>query len=196
MCNRDRELLDRALAGDILAFEELVEPNQKRIYNLCLRMMRNPQDAEDMAQEALLKAWRNLRNFKFKAAFSTWLHRIAVNTCLDAIRRRKESAKSIQELDEQGISIPDPSSGGFDEKVVVQNHIQTALTQLDANSRSVIVLYDVQGYSYEEIASILVCPVGTVRSRLSRARKKMLTILQRMEPLDAQVRQTMRKEVK
>ncbi len=80
MCNRDKELLKRALAGDISAFEALVASNEKRIYNLCYRMMKNDQDAQDMAQEALIKAWRNLRNFNLKAAFSTWLYRIAVNT--------------------------------------------------------------------------------------------------------------------
>lgn len=196
MCNKDKELLKRALAGDISAFEELVASNEKRIYNLCYRMMKNDQDAQDMAQEALIKAWKNLRNFNLKAAFSTWLYRIAVNTCLDELRKRKNSAQSIEELKEKGHLIEDEKSGSFSENSDLKQELSRAMDKLDPNEKIIIVLKDVQGYSYEEIGEILNCPVGTVRSRLSRSRKKLAEICISMELYPSVVRQNICKEAK
>jgi len=196
MCNKDKELLKRALAGDISAFEELVASNEKRIYNLCYRMMKNDQDAQDMAQEALIKAWKNLRNFNLKSAFSTWLYRIAVNTCLDELRKRKNSAQSIEELKEKGHLIEDEKSGSFSENSDLKQELSRAMDKLDPNEKIIIVLKDVQGYSYEEIGEILNCPVGTVRSRLSRSRKKLAEICISMELYPSVVRQNICKEAK
>ncbi|MEX1377933.1 MAG: sigma-70 family RNA polymerase sigma factor [Eubacteriales bacterium] len=196
MCKKDRELLKRALAGDIAAFEELVSSNEKKIYNLCLKMMKNEQDAQDMAQEALLKAWRNLRKFNLKAAFSTWLYRIAVNTCLDELRKRKNNIQSIEDLDEKGYIIPDEKSQGFSDQSDLKHELMHAMDQLEAKEKLIIVLKDVQGYTYDEIGEILKCPVGTVRSRLSRSRKKLADICISMELYPSAVRQNICKEAK
>ena len=196
MCKKDRELLKRALNGDIAAFEELVSSNEKKIYNLCLKMMKNEQDAQDMAQEALLKAWRNLRKFNLKAAFSTWLYRIAVNTCLDELRKRKKNTQSIEDLDEKGFTIQDEESQNFSDRSDLKHQLTQAMEQLEPKEKLIIVLKDVQGYSYEEIGIILSCPVGTVRSRLSRSRKKLADICISMELYPSAVRQNIRKEAK
>ena len=171
------------------AFEELFSSNYTRIYNLCYRMMRNQQDAEDMLQESMLKAWRKLKSFRQSSSFSTWLHRIAVNTCLDAIRKRKEKKASIEEMAEYGRQIEDTDSGSFDERAAERQAIEDALSRLKERDRVIIVLRDVQGYSYEEMAQILECPMGTVRSRLSRARSAMVRILSDMELKNSYMRQ-------
>lgn len=196
MCNKDKELLKKALAGDLSAFEELVSSNEKRIYNLCFYMMKNQQDAQDMAQDALIKAWKNLNKFHLKSTFSTWLYRIAVNTCLDELRKRKNKTLSVEALSEKGHTIQDEKSKNFDEVSALRQDIQTAMNCLASNEKLIIVLKDVQGYSYEEISLIINCPLGTVRSRLSRARKKLAEICIRMELYSVNTRQTIRKEAK
>ncbi len=129
MCNKDKELLKRALEGDVGAFEELVGNNQKRIYNLCYRMMGNAEDAQDMSQEAFIKAFKNLRKFQLKAAFSTWMYRIAVNTCLDELRRRKNNQVSIDEINESGIMLEDKKVGDIADSVASKNDILSALNK-------------------------------------------------------------------
>ncbi len=190
MSGKDLQLYNKALEGDIEAFEELFSSNYTRIYNLCYRMMRNSQDAEDMLQESMLKAWRKLKSFQRSSSFSTWLHRIAVNTCLDAIRKRKDNKNSLDEMGEFGKEIADDTSSSFDERSVQRQAIEAALMKLKERERVIIVLKDVQGYSYEEMAQILECPLGTVRSRLSRARNTMVKILNDMEQKDLSLRQT------
>ena len=196
MCNKDKELLKRALNGDISAFEELVSSNEKRIYNLCYRMMKNEQDAQDMAQEALIKAWRNLRNFNLKAAFSTWLYKIAINTCLDELRKRKNNTQSIENLKEKGHTIKDEKTQNFTEDSDLRYGITQAMDKLKPKEKLIVVLKDVQGYSYEEISEILNCPVGTVRSRLSRSRNKLANICIDMELYPSTVRQNNCKEAR
>jgi len=196
MCNKDKELLKRALAGDISAFEELVGSNEKRIYNLCYRMMKNEQDAQDMAQEALIKAWKSLRKFNLKAAFSTWLYKIAVNTCLDELRKRKNNTQSIEDLKEKGHTIKDEKNIDFENKSDLRYELNQAMDKLEPKEKIIIVLKDVQGYSYDEIGEILGCPVGTVRSRLSRSRKKLANICISMELYPSSMRQNIRKEAK
>lgn len=181
MSGKDLQLYKKAVNGDIEAFEELFSSNYTRIYNLCYRMMRSAQDAEDMLQESMLKAWRKLASFKQSSSFSTWLHRIAVNTCLDAIRKRKDNKSSIEAMEEYGKQIEDTASSFFDERSVERQSLEVALMKLKERDRVIIVLKDVQGYSYEEMSQILECPMGTVRSRLSRARSSMVKIINDME---------------
>ena len=181
MSKEDLILLKKAQKGDIAAFEKLVADNQTRIYNLCYRMTHNAEDAEDMAQEALLKAWRNLRKFNAKSSFSTWLYRIAVNTCLDKLRKNKAKLVSIQEMGESGRMITDERSLHIQERSAEREQIKEAMKALPPKHRAIVILRDVQGYSYEEIADILQCPMGTVRSRLARARKKIADSIKDME---------------
>ena len=194
MCNKDKELLKKALSGDISAFEELVSSNEKRIYNLCYRMMKSDQDAQDMAQESLIKAWKSLRKFNMKAAFSTWLYKIAVNTCLDELRRRKGNTQSIEELKEKGHTIKDEKSENFEKESDLKYVLTQAMDNLEPKEKAIIVLKDIQGYSYEEISIILDCPVGTVRSRLSRSRKKLAGVCIDMELYPNTMRQNLCKE--
>ena len=193
MSNRDLQLLNSALSGDISAFEKLVSSNYTHIYNLCLRMMRNSEDAEDMLQESMLKAWRKLKSFNQSSLFSTWLHKIAVNTCLDAIRKRKDNKVSMEVMDEHGRHLVDDTSSEFAERSIQKDTIQKALYTLKERDRVIIVLKDIQGYSYEEISQILKCPMGTVRSRLSRARALLVEILDKMEQNKDNMRQNRRK---
>lgn len=173
----------QAQAGDAAAFESLVSEYQTRLYHTCLRMMSNPEDARDMAQEILIKVWRSLPNFKGDSSFSTWLYRVAVNTCLDELRRRKKvQHTSMEALAESGWEPTDPEAEHLLELALNRDLLNGALRELPDDFRAVIVLRDVNGLAYEEIAQVLDCPIGTVRSRLNRARKLLARILLDMEP--------------
>ena len=136
--------------------------------------MGSAEDAADMAQETLLKAWRALQRFDGRSSLGTWLYRIAVNTCLDELRRRKNrTTVSIQNLAEKGWE-PEDEGGDFVERSIQREEVRQALRELPDDYRTVLILRDIQGFSYDEIADILACPVGTVRSRLNRARGNMV----------------------
>ena len=178
--NMDIRIL-RAQKGDTAAFEELVREHERKIYNLCFNTMGSMEDAADMAQETLLKAWRALERFDGRSGLGTWLYRIAVNTCLDELRRRKNrSAVSMQSLAEKGWE-PEDDSGDFVERSIQRDEVRRALMELPEEYRTVLILRDIQGFSYDEIASILECPVGTVRSRLNRARGNIAKKLENRE---------------
>ena len=165
--------IERAQQGDIAAFEELMQEHERKIYNLCFGTMGSAEDAADMAQETLLKAWRALSRFDGRSSLGTWLYRIAVNTCLDELRKRKNrTAVSMQHLAEKGWE-PEDDSGDFVDRSIQREEVRRALGELPEDYRMVLVLRDIQGFAYDEIASILQCPVGTVRSRLNRARGNM-----------------------
>ncbi len=164
----------QAQQGDLTAFEELVREHERKIYNLCFSTMGSAEDAADMAQETLLKAWRALQRFDGRSSLGTWLYRIAVNTCLDELRRRKNrTTVSIQNLAEKGWE-PEDDGGDFVERSIQREEVRQALRELPDDYRTVLILRDIQGFSYDEIAAILSCPVGTVRSRLNRARGNMV----------------------
>jgi len=173
----------QAQKGDAAAFEDLVREHQTKLYHTCLRMMGNPDDARDMSQEILVKIWRNLPSFKGDSSLSTWLYRIAINTCLDELRRRsKNRQSSIEALSESGWEPTDPEAEQILDRALNRQLLRSAIKQLPDDFRAVIVLRDVSGFAYEEIAQVLDCPIGTVRSRLNRARKLLAKILLDMEP--------------
>jgi len=173
----------RAQKGDTAAFEDLVREHQTRLYHTCLRMMANPDDARDMAQEILVKVWRNLPAFKGESSLSTWLYRIAMNTCLDELRRRKKAKQtSMEALAESGWEPTDPEAERLLDRSLNRELLHCALDELPEDFRAVVVLRDVDGLAYEEIAEVLACPIGTVRSRLNRARKMLAKTLLEMEP--------------
>jgi len=170
------------------SFEAIVRAHQDRVYSFCARMLSDREDALDAAQEVFLSAWRNLAEFRGEAALSTWLLRIAANRCLNRIRRRKS-------LSEREAPWPEPS-GGAEEGIIFQpaggeadrpdrlaetcemrEILTEALSHLDPGSRWMVLLSDVEGFSYEEIASLAEVPVGTVKSRLHRARMAMRRLL-------------------
>jgi len=160
---RDRDLAARASRGDETAFVELVRLHERRVYNLALRMLGRPEDARDAAQEAFLSCYRNLGSFRGDAAFSTWLHRIALNACYDALRRRKD-VLGLEEAPEP------PPAADHGDAVTTSVDVRRALLVVPQEFRAVLVLHDVQDLGYEEIAGILNVPVGTVKSRLHRGR--------------------------
>ena len=170
------------------AFEAIVRAHQGRVYSFCARMLSDREDALDAAQEVFLSAWRNLAGFRGEAALSTWLLRIAANRCLNRIRRRKtlsEREAPWPELaGEEGEGIPFQPAGGeadrpdrLAETCEMGEILTEALSRLDPGSRWMVLLSDVEGFSYEEIAALAEVPVGTVKSRLHRARMAMRRLL-------------------
>ena len=174
MTDADVLLVKRAQKGDADAFEVLYNQYLKRVYNIAWRMMGNGSDAEDVAQEVMLKAWRALPSFKLGSAFGTWLYRIAINACSDELRRSKTKTVSMEEMQAVGREL---ESAGFEESCDTGGSIAAAIARLGEDYRAALVLRDVEGYAYEEIAAILRCPIGTVRSRISRAREQMRSLL-------------------
>ena len=169
----DRELTDRFLGGDALAFDELVRRHERRVYNLCLRMLERPEDARDATQDAFFAVLRKLPSFRGDAAFTTWLHRVAVNACYDILRKRKRRAEDSFP-DEARISPTDDIAEATSEAVDVRR----ALALVPDEFRAVLVLHDVQDLPYDRIAEILDVPIGTVKSRLHRGRVALGRLLQ------------------
>lgn len=174
---RDRELVDRSRAGDLEAFDELVTEYRGRMYAMVYAMVRNEQDAWDIAQEGFVKAWRSLGRFSGQAAFSTWLHRIMANTAIDWMRRRarRPEAEFDEALAAEGTGTSGESATPSDEAVrrELGERIEEAMGRLSPDHRAVVVLREVQGLSYHEMAEALGCSEGTVMSRLYYARKAL-----------------------
>ena len=182
----DELLLRRACKGDVQAFEELMQSHESRIYAIALRMMGNREDAQDCAQEAMVRIYRAMGSFKGQSALATWIYRITMNTCLDELRRRKaRKVTSLDSLVDNGWSPTDtgdtPEEHGL--HVEKQNSLNQAIQSLPDDMRAAIILRDVKGYSYDEIASILDANVGTIKSRISRGREKLREILSKQSEL-------------
>lgn len=178
----DRELVERARAGERAAFDLLVARYQSRLLRLVLRLLRDQAEAEDVVQETFLKAYRALPRFRGEAAFYTWLYRIALNGARNAVLRRRQRGAP------QGVTpaqLPAPVGEiGTPESMLlskqVMQTIDAAMEALPLELRTAIVLREIEGLSYEEIAQIMECPLGTVRSRIFRARE---AIARRLRPL-------------
>lgn len=185
MPENEKILLDRCCTGDAAAFEALISSYQKKVYNIAYRMLGNIDDASEIAQEVFIKIFRSIRQFKGEAAFSTWVYKIAVNMCLDELRKRKKSrsvyideAVRLEDGEvEKQIPGEMPSPEEMTEKNELRGIVENAIKLLDEKHRCVVVLRDIQGMSYEEIAQILNCPLGTIKSRINRARAALRDIL-------------------
>ncbi|MDX9872777.1 MAG: sigma-70 family RNA polymerase sigma factor [Clostridia bacterium] len=175
---RDEELVMKSKDGDIDAFEELVCRYERKIYTLTYRLMGNREDADDFAQEAFLKAFQAIKSFRGESSFLTWLCRIASNVCRDELRKRyRVKTESLDEkivLDDGEITkqFVSPEAGPAEEyeRKELQEMMQEYINKLSPDFRMALVLRDINGYSYEEIAEQLECSLGTVKSRISRAR--------------------------
>ena len=196
----EEQLIRRAQQGDNGAFEELLLLHQKKVYNLCLRMSANPDDALDLSQEAFLRAWRSLGQYQFEASFSTWLFRLTSNICIDFLRRKKRRQEtSLTESDEGAeLSVPDAQPGPEQQAMTNETKIELAraMEQLSPEHREILQLRVIEDLQYEQIADILGVRVGTVKSRLARARLSFRKILKAgnyfdsasSEPVEGEVR--------
>ncbi len=179
--DEERAAIDRVLQGDTDAFEALVKANEKGVYNLALRMLGNAEDALDASQEAFFRAYRALASFRGDSKFSVWLYRLTSNVCLDMLRKagRYQQTSLTGEDEEEELPIPDSR---FDpqealERAEVRRAVREGLQKLDPLFREALVLRDVNGLTYEEIAQVLDLELGTVKSRIFRARRRLAALL-------------------
>jgi RNA polymerase sigma-70 factor (ECF subfamily) len=182
----DRRQIAECLAGNTLAFGQLVRRHQDRLFNAVVRVVDNAEDAADVVQEAFLNAYQSLDGFKGDSLFFTWLYRIAVNSAISHKRKRRivlslHAARNgdagVDPADETDASRP----GHALEQAEQERRIQNALNRLSGEHRAVLILKDMEGQKYEAIAEILEVPIGTVRSRLHRARTELREQLERDE---------------
>ena len=177
---QDDSLIRRAAAQDAAAFEQLMLLHQKPVYNICWRMAGNAEDALDLSQEVFLKLWRTLAQYQFDAAFSTWLYRMTQNVCIDFLRKQKRQqhvSLTFSDDEDEGkeLSVPDPEPLP-EERVIFnekQEAIRNAMNALPVDFREILELRVVRQLPYEQIAQIMDLPVGTVKSRLARARLQL-----------------------
>ena len=171
------------------AFEELIIQYEKKVYNVALKKIKNPDDAMDISQEVFIKIYKNLDKFDGKASFSTWLYRITTNTCIDELRKRK--GKETYSIDndienEEGSykrEFVDNSPTPEEQTIIKEsgNEIIKAMENLSDEHRTIIILRDIEGLSYNEIADITGVSIGTVKSRISRARLSLKNIIKNRE---------------
>jgi RNA polymerase sigma-70 factor, ECF subfamily len=179
-------LIRKAQAGDSESFGTIVSIYQDRAYSVALGIMGNPHDALDVVQEALIKAFRNINKFNFNSSFNTWLHRIVINTSIDELRKKKKHAnvvsyeKTYESDDGEYVLQFDDKSADIHELLERKESIEMlkkAIGMLNEEHKLVIILSDIKGYDYNEISGMLDLPLGTVKSRISRARARLTEIL-------------------
>jgi RNA polymerase sigma-70 factor, ECF subfamily len=179
----EAEAIRLAQAGDAAAFEHLYGLHSRRVHALCLRMVGNPSDAEDLMQEAFLQLFRKIGTFRGESAFSTWLHRMTVNVVLMRLRKKTLPAASLEETTEpdeetggprKDIGAPDLRLSGAVDRV----NLERSIEKLPPGYRTVFVLHDVQGFEHNEIAGIMGCSVGNSKSQLHKARTRLRELLQ------------------
>lgn len=159
----DRALAEAAGRGDRRALETLLERHVDRIHSICRRVAGNPDDALDAAQEALLAVSRHIGSYDGRAQFTTWLYRVAVNAALDEVRRRNRRPRPVE-------TVPEPVRGSFESAVDARLDVDAALAELSPEYRAAVVLRDLADLEYDDIATVLDVPIGTVRSRIARGR--------------------------
>ncbi len=191
MSDKEKLILSKAKNGDIEAFEILIEEHQKKVFNIALKMLGNYHDANEIAQEAFIKAFKSIKGFKGNSSFSTWVYRIAVNVCLDELRKRKKNKliyidDEIKNEDGE-IKREFPDDTYAPETVAETNEIRrkvnSAISALPEEHRIVIILRDINGMSYGEISKITNSPEGTVKSRINRARNALKELLKKDKEL-------------
>jgi RNA polymerase sigma-70 factor (ECF subfamily) len=179
----ERALIQRCIAGDAAAFEPLVEKYRQRVWRLAYQVLHDREEAWDVAQEAFVRAFHSLPSFRGQSAFYTWLFRITVNVATDRHRQRGAQARAFgpERVTEEEWARTTPDPGGGPEQQAARKEqrerIRSALGALPPKARTIIMLSDVEGLSYREIAEVLNCPIGTVMSRLHNARKRLKVLL-------------------
>ena len=177
------EAIRLAQQGDAAAFEIIYQQHGGRVHALCLRMLRDPVEAEDLVQEVFIQLFRKIHTYRGESAFSTWLHRLTVNLVLMRLRRKKPISTSLDDIDgsddgddspRNEIGAPDPRLSGLVDRIT----LRSAIERLPRGYREIFALYDVQGYNHREIAKLLGRSVGNSKSQLHKARKRLRELLQ------------------
>jgi RNA polymerase sigma-70 factor (ECF subfamily) len=189
--DEDHEFVSLCKKGDVDAFEALVKKHQKRMFNIAYRMMGNYEEASEIVQDALVAAYRGIKNFKAKAKFSTWLYTIVINLSKNRLKQvRAQLHRERYSIDNPVLTnegqihgepaSSEPSALETLEKRDIQQKVQACINSLDDEFREVLVLRDIQGFSYDEIGDVLKVPEGTVKSRLFRAREAVKDCLKKV----------------
>lgn len=195
MADEELRLVTASQGGDVASFNQLVRLYETRVFNLCYRMLGDSESAADASQDTFLAAYRNIRSFR-GGSFRSWLLRIATNTCYDVLRARKRrpttSLDAVLGDDDEGMTF-DPADPGEPAEERVLRHelgaaIQHSLAQIPEDQRVIVILSDIQGLSYDEIATVTGTQIGTVKSRLSRGRARLRDILKARELLPSKYR--------
>ncbi len=179
---KDFDLTQAAANGNMTAFEEVYNRHHRRVYSICLRMLQNATEAEDLTQDVFIQLHRKIGSFRGDSAFTTWLHRMTVNQVLMHFRKRNVKFEKTTEEGETPIQIVGGTENPMKMPVVDKIAIEHAIEQLPNGYRNVFVLHDVEGYEHEEVARILGCSVGTSKSQLHKARLKLRKLLQKKAP--------------
>jgi len=172
----EAEAIERAKQGDAEAFEVLYNLHKRRVYSLCLRMTANTAEAEDLSQEAFLQLFRKIGTFRGESAFSTWLHRMAVNVVLMRLRKKGLSVVPLEETMENDEESPKKEPGAQDPSLagaVDRLELQRAVEALPPGYRTIFVLHDIEGFEHNEIADMVGCSIGNSKSQLHKARMKL-----------------------
>ncbi len=173
----DYALAQKAATGDMVAFEQLYERHNRRVYSLCLRMTGNVQEAEDLAQEVFIQLFRKIGSFRGESAFTTWLHRLTVNQVLMHFRKRNVKLEQTTDDGETPVQIVVGTTNPNQMPVVDRIALDKAIAQLPPGYRTVFTLHDIEGHEHEEISRMLGCSVGTSKSQLHKARMKLRMLL-------------------
>ncbi len=177
----EADAIERAKAGDGAAFEALYALHKRRVYSLCLRMVSNTAEAEDLAQEAFLQLFRKIGTFRGESAFSTWLHRLSVNVVLMHLRKKGLSEVSLDEMMEpQQEDGPKKDIGARDNVLagsIDRVNLERCIESLPPGYRIIFVLHDIEGYEHNEIAEMMGCSIGNSKSQLHKARMKLRDLL-------------------
>jgi RNA polymerase sigma-70 factor (ECF subfamily) len=183
MDEREKILVEKSAAGDINAFETLIQSHQKKVYNIALRMTKNPEDAQELSQDALVRAFTAIKKFRGDSSFATWLYRITMNVCTDFLRKRNKAVVfSIEQPgyeNEQAIQIADndPGPDEVSEKNQLKKLVRDAMDQLPPEHRQVLILRDLLDMTYRDIANTLNVNEGTIKSRINRARESLRKVI-------------------
>ena len=175
----DFELAQAAAQGDMAAFEEIYQRNHRRVYSICLRMLQNAYEAEDLTQDVFIQLYRKIGSFRGDSAFTTWLHRMTVNQVLMHFRKRTVKFEKTTEEGETPTQVVAGTENPFKMPIVDKIALENAIDQLPAGYKNVFMLHDVEGFEHEEVAKILGCSVGTSKSQLHKARLKLQKLLKK-----------------
>lgn len=175
----DYDLTQAASKGDMFAFEEIYQRHHRRVYAICLRMLQNAAEAEDLTQDVFIQLYRKIGSFRGDSAFTTWLHRLTVNQVLMHFRKRTVKFEKTTEEGETPVQIVGGTENPRKMPIVDKIALENAIEQLPTGYKNVFVLHDIEGYEHEEVARILGCSVGTSKSQLHKARLKLRKLLQK-----------------